>query len=284
MAFHRGIPVQAPAERDLRFIPDPGMAQVFSLGFDALLSDYYWLQAVQIVGGSMVPAEHGQQIGRLVDVVTTLNPRVDHPYRFVAVWLTETREDVLLANRLLERGIENHPGDWRMRFYLAFNHFFYLGNESYAADVLEGALDLEGTPTYLRRMVARLRAKNGDLETASRFLEKLIETAPDGFARAEYLKAIDEIETERAARFLDQKRAQYRERNGRDIEEVADLARGPGRVLNALPKELHGWEWVIDEDDDRIVSSYYGYRYELVLLRGDRERRAEWNTRVEDSE
>ena len=49
----------------------------------------------------------------------------------------------------------------------------------------------------------------------------------DKYKRAEYLKALDEIQIEERARFLDAARAEYWRRNGRDIERVADLLAGP---------------------------------------------------------
>lgn len=272
-----GAPRRAPepdAEgAEARFVLRPELAKLAALGFEAVVGDYHWLRAVQIVGGSRRdPSVHGPVLGRLVDVATTLDPWVDHPYRFAALWMTTDAETVREANRLLERGIAYHPREWRNRFYLSFNHFYYLGELEPAAEILESAVDLPGAPRYLGRLAARLRAvtaENADgLDVAEAYLRELLRDAPDGYARAEYEKALDAIETERRARFLDRARELYRQRNGRDIERVKDLVEGPGAVLTALPPELHGWEWVIDEETGRVVSSYYGHRYEPYLPEG----------------
>ena len=275
-ALHRAIPNPPKSEQDERFVPRPEVARALSLGFDALVSDYYWLQAVQVVGGTRRdPGQHARLLGRLVDVTTTVNPWVDHPYRFAAVWMTQSEDVVREANRLMRRGIAYHPLDWRNHFYLGFNHFFYLEENEQAADALAAAVALEGSPRYLRRLVARLRADRDGLESAVVFLQELVRTTPDPYSRAEYEKALDEIETERRARRLDRARELYRERHGRDIERIEDLVAGPEPVLERLPRELHGWEWTIDEDG-RIVSSYYGRRYELSFHATDRERRKAW--------
>ena len=97
-------------------------ARAMALGFDAVVADYYWLQAVQLVGGTgHVDVESGRKIGKLIDVVTTLDPWVSHPYRFAGLWMTESEALVRDANRLLRRGIERHPDEWRHYFYLGFN-------------------------------------------------------------------------------------------------------------------------------------------------------------------
>lgn len=271
-AFAR-LPQPAAAERGERFIPKPQVARASALGFEAVLADYYWLQAVQLVGATKEPSGRSKRIGKLIDVATTLDPWVSHPYRFAAVWMTDDVESVRESNRLLRRGIAYHPRDWRNYFYLGFNHFYYLHDFETAARSLEATLELPGSPVYLQRLVARLRAQGEGLEAAATFLRELADGTPSRHARAEYRRALEEVETERRARVLDRARAAYRRRHGRDIERVGDLVRGPDPVLERLPPEPHGGEWVIDEGSGRIVSSFYGHRYEPQFHPADRARR-----------
>ena len=258
---HEQMPTRARAAGGEVFVPRPEVARASALGFDAVLADYYWLQAVQIVGAG-APHEKGALLGALIDVVTTLDPWVDHPYRFAAVWLTDSEESVRKANELLRRGIAHHPDDWRNRLYLGFNHFYYLDERVPAAEALEGAMDLPGAPLYLRRLVARLKSAEGGLGVAESFLHGLLLQTEDEQARAQYEKALDEIATERVARVLDEARDRYRARHGRDIGAVADLARGPDPVLAALPAEPHGGSWTLDPWGGEIISDVVGHRYE----------------------
>ncbi len=268
---HARVPVESRADLGEDFVPSPSAVDAASLGFDAVLADYYWLQAVQVAGSQdVVDARIAGHLGRLVDVVTTLNPHVSHPYRFAAVWMTHSRDQVLEANRLLERAIEHHPGDWRNYFYLGFNHFYYLGNYPQAAAALERAMSLDGSPGYLPRLVARLKSETGDIEVAEVFLRQLLAGTDDPGERAKYETGLDEIEIEQKARFLDRARAAYRALAGRDIERVEDLVRGAFRVIERLPDPepdaipdplRRGSVWRID--GERIVSSYVGSRYEV---------------------
>jgi hypothetical protein len=258
---HAEIPIQTRAELGDPFVPRPEVAKLSSVGFHAVMADYYWLQAVQIVGTSTRPEDEGTLLGRYIDVVTTVDPWVGHPYRFAAVWLTGNEEDVRQANRILERSLPYHPDEWRNRFYLGFNHFYYLEEDESAAHWLEEAAKLEGSPRYLGGLAARLRAGKAGLEVAAGMIRKLLEDTDDPHAKAEYEKMLDEIETERRARFLDAAREAYRRGHGEDIASVADLLKGPAPVLQELPPEPHGWEWVLDEESGEIVSSYYERRY-----------------------
>jgi len=262
--IHAEIPSTPKSVKGEAFVPQPQLAKFASLGFDDLAADYYWLQAIQLVGAAVEnPEAHGHTIGRLIDVVTQLNPHVDHPYRFAAIWMTATEEDVRFANRLLERGIAMHPDEWRNPFYKGFNHFYYLHEYDEAADALEIAASHPGSPPYLNRLVPRLRSQTQGLEVAATMLLELRRNTNDPHLRAEYEKALDEIETERRARVLDAAREEFKRRHGRDIRSVEELASGPKRVLRELPPEIHGWEWVLHETTGEIVSSYYKARYEV---------------------
>lgn len=294
-AAHRQIPAISHTQRDHAFVPRPEVAKASALGFDAVLSDYYWVQAVLLAGGDASPSKYSTHLGRLIDVVTTLDPWVDHAYRFAAVWLTESLDDVRHANRLLERSFEYHPDEWRNRFYYGFNQFFYLQDNELAAEALLEASRLPGSPQYLPRLVARLRSQVADLGAAGLFLEEMVRTAPDESARAGYQAALDEIEIEWKARELDRARASYVELWGEDIEFVEQLILGSRAVLaklpapepSSLPAQLRrGSKWVIDEEDGRIESTYFGRRYEVHVDPTNRSRRkrllAEDQIREED--
>ncbi len=257
------------------YVPRPIAARILALGQEALLGDLYWLKAVQILGGSRRPAEHAETVGQIVDVVTQLDPYVDHPYRFAAIWMNRDQDNVRDANRILRRGISYHPLEWRNRFYLSFNHFFYLDEQKTAADELEPAIALEKAPDYLGRLLARLRSESGGgLDVAEAYLRQLVESTEDESRLADYAKALDEIETERRARFLDRARERFIEIHGHDIERVDDLV--THGVLSHLPPEPHGWEWQLDPRTGEIASSFLNGRYNLHFAPGEQERRQAW--------
>ncbi len=289
--IHARMPPTTNADRGDAFVPDPAVASVLSLGFDAALADYYWLQAVQAIGGdTRITAELGVHLGKLIDVVTTLDPWVDHPYRFAAVWLTESEENVRQANRLLERGIAHHPNEWRNWFYLGFNQFYYLLENEQAAHSLEQASRLPKAPRYLPRLVARLRSQTADILVAETFLRELIRDTEEESARAEYQNALDEIEIEKKARFLDRAREAFIKLAGRDIMSVDELLAEPHPLLSALPSPepeslpaalSRGSVWEIDPANERIVSSYYGARYELHFPSREHQRAEQWRAERE---
>jgi hypothetical protein len=285
VAVHVSMDTSSAAGSGELRVPDPRYARLSSLGFDPLIADYYWVQALQLVGGARGAVEdQSDAIASLIDVVTTLDPWVDHPYRFAALWLTRDLAAVRRGSDFLRRAVAYHPEDWRNRFYLGYNHFFYLEENERAAQVLEPAIGMDGAPTYLGAFVTRLRAEGGNLDTGAFFLKELIRTAQDGYHRAEYLKAYDEIETERRARYLDRARVVFWERHGRDIDSPSELWAGEARIFDAMPPphpHFDGFEWILDEESGLIVSSFYKTRYQLHIHPYDAERMEEWRPQLE---
>lgn len=276
LGVHSQIAVPRRADLGEPFVPRPGVARLSSVGFHTLMADFYWLRAVQVVGSALHPEHHGTVLGRYVDVVTTLDPWVGHPYRFAAVWLIGSEEDVRHANRLLRRSFPYHPDEWRNRFYLGFNLFYYLEEPMEASVWLERAARLEGSPPYLGALAARLRAGKGGLDVAEALVREMLQDADDPSRREAYEEVLEEIATERIARRLDAARKRYRERYGRDIQEVEDLVRGEDPVLSRLPPEPHGEGWVLDEESGEIVSAHYDRRYRPTYDPEERAARDGW--------
>lgn len=284
LGAHHRLPSGVRAQIGDDYVPRPEFAKAMSLGFDTVLADYYWVQAVLLAGGSLNPQAESTHLGRLIDVVTTLDPWVDHPYRFAAVWLINTLDDVRHGNRLLRRSFEYHPDEWRNRFYLGFNLFYYLDDDLAAAEELQVASQLRGAPQYLPRLVARLRSDSGDLTAAGLFLEELVRQTEDEDAKAEYQAALDEVQIEWRARALDRARESYRKLHGEDIEFVEQLAMGSKAVLprlpdpepSSLPAPLRrGSRWTLLDETGEIVSTYYGRRYQVHLDEHSRRLRRE---------
>ncbi len=100
-------------------------------GFEHLAADIYWLRTVQYFGGERVFAKDKRfdLLYPLIEITTTLDPRMEIAYRYGAVFLAEPfpigagRPDLGVA--VLERGVRNNPASWRLHQELGFFHFVY---------------------------------------------------------------------------------------------------------------------------------------------------------------
>src|SRR5579863_2894543 len=116
-------------EREELLLSSPSVVQKISLGYDSLLADIYWTRAVQYYG-SRVGTDHPNfdLLWPLLDITTTLDPKLVIAYRFGAVFLSETgrggagRTD--LAIKLVRRGIAANPDQWILGSDLGFLYYW----------------------------------------------------------------------------------------------------------------------------------------------------------------
>ena len=101
-------------------------------GFRGLAADIYWMRTVQYFGGQRVFATNKNYdlLYPLVDITTTLDPRLEIAYRYGAVFLSEPRPGGAgrpdLGVAILAKGCQALPDNWRLRQELGFFHFLFL--------------------------------------------------------------------------------------------------------------------------------------------------------------
>ena len=207
-------------------------------GFESLAADVYWLRTVQYYGGQrrFAADKRFDLLGPLIDITTTLDPRLEIAYRYGALFLSEpppvgagrARDGIAL----LERGVAAMPLEWRLRQDLGFFHFLYLRDAATAARVLDEAAEIPGAPFWLRTLAADLLAKGGDRAASRRMWTQMFEQAEEGVirenARAQ-LRALDAMDLADA---VSAAAAEFARRHGRRPRGFAELVsaglwRGP---------------------------------------------------------
>lgn len=207
-------------------------------GFENLAADLYWLRTVQYFGGQRLFAsgKRFELLGPLIDITTTLDPRLEIAYRYGAVFLSE--QPPLGAGRpkdgvaVLEKGARALPLSWRLRQDLGFFHFLFLKDASTAARVLEQASFIPGAPFWLRTMGAQLALKGGERAQSRAMWRQMFEQAEEGILRENarmWLGILDSLDLSDA---LGQAVSEFQSRHGRRpsrLEELvsAGLWRGP---------------------------------------------------------
>ncbi len=190
-------------------------------GFEALAADIYWLRTVQYFGGQRAFAsdKRFELLEPLINIVTTLDPRMEIAYRYGAVFLSEPNP--IGAGRprsgiaVLERGVKELPLSWRLRQDLGFFHFIYLNDAHRAAGVLIEASKIPGAAYWLRFLAADLLAKGQDRRTARLMWKNMYEQAEEGVIKMNALDHLLVLDALDAADALNRLVAEFTRRNGR---------------------------------------------------------------------
>src|SRR5438094_6973473 len=147
-----------PKLQRFMYLPQGEYLRGAVLGYEQVVADLLWIQAVQAMGERKVTEEAVQWIYRALDVITTLDPKFVRVYEAGGVALVTLVVLVEESNRILEKGIQYNPDYWALPFLLGFNYYFEMHNDARAADYIARASLLPGAPKYLPALAARLYA------------------------------------------------------------------------------------------------------------------------------
>ena len=111
--------------RDTLYISSPSALKRMSLGYTGLLADIYWTRAVQYFGSHHArSAEEYNLLYPLLDITTTLDPKLIIAYRFGAIFLEEPPPQGAgqpdKAVELVKARNRHNPNDWRLYYDLGF--------------------------------------------------------------------------------------------------------------------------------------------------------------------
>jgi tetratricopeptide (TPR) repeat protein len=228
-------------------------------GFEALAADIYWLRTVQYFGGRRAFAE-GKSfdlLGPLIDITTTLDPRLDIAYRYGAVFLSEPppvgagRPQDGIA--VLEKGVEAQPQSWRLRQDLGFFHYLYLNDAQTASRILSEAASMPGAAYWLKTMAADLLAESGDRQNSRRMWRQMYEQAEDGVIKANAGQRLRSLDAEDLAEALSSQVIAYERREGKKPASL-DALRSSG-LWNGPVVDPSGVAFLYDREDGRVKVS-----------------------------
>ena len=158
------------------YIPSGKFLKPFTLGFNQLIADYFWIKTISYFGDHLMSDRKYPWLYHILDLVTTLDPHFIWPYYFGGTILSLEAEQVDQSNLILKKAMRYHPDVWEFPFYLGFNHWYHYNNPSKAASYIEIAAKLPDAPEYLKTFPARLYSEAGQQEAALRFLHEMEKT------------------------------------------------------------------------------------------------------------
>lgn len=150
---------------DQTLVLPPAFSQLLALGHESLAADLLWLQLIQYYGAVFqedLPPEH---LEAMFETVTQLDPDFEDAYLFASYLLSESAEQHKAALRILERGAERMPENWRMPFQMGFVYYLHLKQPLMAAKYFEMASRKPGSPDLPGRLAAQLYKRTQNQES-----------------------------------------------------------------------------------------------------------------------
>jgi tetratricopeptide (TPR) repeat protein len=256
------------------YLPRAEYLRPMSLGWANVLADVLWFRAISYFGEHYRSDRTYPWLAHMCDLVTDLDPKAAHVYRFAGVILPWEAEQVEAGIRLLEKGTRAFPDSWVLHYYLGFNHYFFRDDPERAIESLDAAARLPGAHESVARLAAVLAAHQYGPETTLGFLEELERNVESAEVRDVVRRQQNEARLAADLARIDAAIAAYREREGKPAPSVRALA--DAGFLPAIPRDPFGGSYEIDPEtgaarsaSGRQPSRLHQSKKREKLLRGE---------------
>jgi tetratricopeptide (TPR) repeat protein len=243
---------------DLLYLPNGKYLRVASLGQAPLLADLVYLWAIQFYSDydradRFVYVEHVFR-----EVIAELDPHYVDPYWVGALIMSVEAHDLQAALRLLDRGFERNPDEWRLPFIAAWE-CYHAGEYDRAKRYFEIAERVPGAPPMVSRMRAGMAFRSGRLREAIRLWAEVREDpAADSYSVAIAKKQIRRLTPMADVEELQQAVDRFRNENGHNPESLAQLRERS--YIARVPEDPDGRPYLYDP-----ASGHVSYSAQHVL-------------------
>lgn len=224
--------------------PGIDLMQMAALQHPLAFADFFWLSIVQEIGRT---AEgHTPDPDRLLrwsQIATDLDPWYVTVYYATAVNLTVYNRNADKSDRLLNKGTEHIPKEWKLPFLLGYNDYFIRGDAEAASKHWQHAATLPRRPRFLLSLSARARYQAGDERGAIGILEDMIPHLT-GPAQEDAILRLKAFRSEPILAAYDAACRAHQAATGETPDPKALHADGK---VDAPPKDLYGADIYFDE-------------------------------------
>jgi hypothetical protein len=244
-------------ERDDLLLRSPSLVKKLSLEYQPLVAAMYWTRAVQYYGLKHHENDMRLQLlWPLLDIATTLDPKLIVAYRFGSTFLSDApprgagRPD--LAVLLLEKGLRANPDQWRLYQDLGNVEYFDAKNYAKAADAfIEGSKN-PGAPIWMKSMAAKIAAEGETPDISYALWLDVYETATEPTVKKNAESHLRVLKSELDCREIDKLADEYEKKNSRRPAQVSELLQAG--LLKTVPTDAEGFPYVFGPDGKAAVN------------------------------
>jgi hypothetical protein len=237
-------------ERDELLLRSPSLVKKMSLEYAPLMGAIYWTRAVQYYGEKY--REHDQNLETLwplLDITTTLDPHLLVAYRFGSIFLSDApprgagRPD--LAARLLERGLQENPDQWRL--YQDLGNVYYFDAKDYpnaSRAFLDGSKN-PAAPIWMKAMAAKVAADGESPETSYFLWQDVYQTTTDPTIKKNAESHLRLLKADLDIKAINAMADEYEKHTRRRPMRMSDLVQAG--LLKEIPTDAEGYPYVLGE-------------------------------------
>jgi len=235
-------------EQDNLLLQSGSLVKKLSLEYAPLMGAIYWTRAVQYYGEKhQLHAPGLDLLWPLLDITTTLDPNLLVAYRFGSIFLSDAaprgagRPD--LAAKLLERGIQANPEEWRL--YQDLGNVYYFDAKDYpkAAAAFEEGSRNPKAPIWMKVLAAKIAGEGRSLDTSYSLWRQVYETTTDEDIRKNAESHLRSLKVDLDLLELDRLLDEYEKQTGKRAKRISELVEAG--LLKRVPIDSKGFPYVV---------------------------------------
>ncbi len=238
-----------PQETDQSVVLPSSLIKIAALEFRGLASDVYFLNSMVFIGTTQqrkgknpVKEWEWQWLLKVLDTATDLDPYFFDPYYYANAFLPWDAGMVKETNLLLAKGSRYRDWDWMLPFFIGFNKFYFLNDDSESAEFLMEASRRPGGDPMLASIAARLAYKENRIETAIYFLEQTSKNSDDRSIKERFETRIQAL---RSILYLESAVTEFKKKYGKIPTSIDALVNK--NIISQLPRDPYGGTYYLAE-------------------------------------
>ena len=220
------------------FIPDQKIMRLTDLGLHNVVSDIYWIMAIQYYGDSR--QKDYKQLSQYLTLIIYLNPKASQPYSFGILNLPDlgmTDEAITLANK----GLAQSEPDWEIPYYLAAVYHIYKNDPENAHRYFDLAANTKGAPDNIKYIAANYGGSPDKRSQSILIWQGIYDNATDPNIKERSKNYLDHLFI---LNLLDEASTKYQQKYNNLPQTVDDLV--TGKILKSIPADPLGFQFEFD--------------------------------------
>ena len=223
---------------DMLYFSSPSVVKKMALGYDNLLADIYWMRAIQYFGRKEEAEKRAipyKNLAAFLDITTTLDPDLFDTYQAGSYFLSEPEPigagQPDEAIKLMDKGIEAHPRDWRLRRDKGMVYYIYLGDYTAAGNVWLETSRMPESPKWMAGLAATAFSQGGSMDVARALWQQQYNESPRADVKKNALNRLMSLQVAEDLWTLELLIGVYRLENGMFPRSLAGLSARESREI-----------------------------------------------------
>ena len=225
------------------YIPSGQYLKFATFGNSSLLADLIYVWAIQYYSDYTIPDMY-EYLDHIFSIINELDPSYLDPYDIGAVIAAYEAQDLDLALKILDRGLEKNPEQWLFPYMAAHYAQMIKKDHKLAQEYYKKAMNIEEVPPIVERLYANAIFKSMDYKRALQTWLEIYKTAEDERTKKIASNHIYNITTTIDIQKINEAIAKFKESYGRNPMELSQLVKAG--FLDSLPKDLDGKKYIYD--------------------------------------